>query len=55
MIRLRAGIIDYGVGNHTSVERSIYALGHRCRISSDPELLDRVLIMDESGLDHCLN
>jgi glutamine amidotransferase len=50
MIRLRAGIIDYGVGNHTSVERSIYALGHRCRISSDPELLDKVDLLILPGV-----
>lgn len=32
-------IIDYGVGNHASVSRAFKALGYRCRISSDPEVL----------------
>lgn len=32
-------IIDYGVGNHASVSQAFKALGYRCRISSDPEVL----------------
>ncbi len=32
-------IIDYGVGNHTSVSQSFKALGYRCRISSDLQVL----------------
>ncbi len=32
-------IIDYGVGNQASVSRAFKALGYRCRISSDPEVL----------------
>lgn len=33
------GIVDYGVGNHTSVLRTFQALGHRCRVTSDREIL----------------
>lgn len=39
MIRKTVGIVDYGVGNHTSVLRTFQALGHRCRVTSDRELL----------------
>jgi len=39
MSRLGIGIVDYGVGNHTSVWRTLYALGYRCKISSRPEEL----------------
>lgn len=34
------GIVDYGVGNHASVWRACQALGYRCRVSSDPAVLD---------------
>ncbi|MCX6938749.1 MAG: imidazole glycerol phosphate synthase subunit HisH [Verrucomicrobia bacterium] len=40
MSRLGIGIVDYGVGNLTSVGRTLYALGYRCKISSRPEDLD---------------
>lgn len=33
------GIVNYGVGNHTSVQRAFQTLGYRCRISYDPKLL----------------
>jgi imidazole glycerol-phosphate synthase subunit HisH len=33
------GIIDYGVGNHASVSRAFKALGYRCRVTSDSEVL----------------
>lgn len=39
MKRKTIGIVDYGVGNHTSVLRAFQSLGYRCRTSSDPELL----------------
>ncbi len=39
MSRKSIGIVDYGVGNHTSVQRAFQALNYRCRTSSDPELL----------------
>ena len=34
------GIVDYGVGNHTSVQRAFQALGYCCRTSSDPASLE---------------
>lgn len=39
MNQKQIGIIDYGVGNHASVSRAFKALGYRCRITSDFELL----------------
>ena len=39
MNRKTVAIIDYGVGNHTSVLRTFQAMGHRCRVSSDREIL----------------
>jgi glutamine amidotransferase len=33
------GIVDYGVGNHTSVLHTFQALGHRCRVTQDREIL----------------
>lgn len=38
-LRRTIGIVDYGVGNHTSVWRALHALGYRCRVSADPEVL----------------
>ncbi len=40
MIRRTIGIVDYGVGNHTSVARALQRLGYRCRISREAEVLD---------------
>ncbi|ANY18945.1 Imidazole glycerol phosphate synthase subunit HisH 1 [Tsuneonella dongtanensis] len=37
--RRTVGIVDYGVGNHASVRQTLHAIGHRCRISSDPAVL----------------
>lgn len=39
MSRKTIGIVDYGVGNHTSVQRTFQALDYRCRTSYDPEVL----------------
>lgn len=39
MSRRTIGIVDYGVGNHASVWRSLHALDYRCRVSRDPEVL----------------
>ena len=39
MRALTVGIVDYGVGNHASVWRALHALGYRCRVSSEPEVL----------------
>lgn len=40
MSRRTIGIIDYGAGNLASVQRAFHSLGHRCRVTSDPEVLD---------------
>ena len=39
MNRKTVAIVDYGVGNHTSVLRTFQALGHRCRVTNDREIL----------------
>lgn len=39
MTRRTIGIVDYGVGNHTSVWRALHALDYRCRVSSDVKVL----------------
>ena len=39
MSRKLIGIVDYGVGNHTSVQHAFQALDYRCRISYDHDLL----------------
>ena len=39
MKRRTIGIVDYGVGNHTSVWRALHALDLRCRVSRDPAVL----------------
>jgi len=38
--RITIGIVDYGVGNHASVWRTLHSLGYRCRVSSEAEVLD---------------
>lgn len=40
MNKRTVGIIDYGVGNHTSVKQCLLQLGLRCRVSSDPMALN---------------
>lgn len=39
MTRRTIGIVDYGVGNHTSVCQTLQSLGYRSRVTRDPELL----------------
>ncbi|WP_224703635.1 imidazole glycerol phosphate synthase subunit HisH [Devosia aquimaris] len=39
MKRRTIGIVDYGVGNIGSLERSLSALGYRCQTTSNPETL----------------
>lgn len=34
-------MIDYGVGNLASVAHALNSIGFRCRISGDPDILDR--------------
>ena len=43
--RLTVGIVDYGVGNHTSVLRCVRQLGFRARISQQPEHLDQADVL----------
>lgn len=40
MSKITVGIVDYGVGNHSSVRQTLSALGMRCRISDEPAVLD---------------
>jgi glutamine amidotransferase len=40
MTKLTVGIIDYGVGNLTSVKQCFHNLGLRCRVSGDSEVLN---------------
>lgn len=51
MKRRTIGIVDYGIGNHTSVWRALHSLDYRCRISSDPEVLSEsdVLLLPGVG------
>lgn len=39
MSALTIGVVDYGVGNLASVNRTLHALGYRCRVSREPEVL----------------
>lgn len=39
MTRRTIGILDYGVGNLSSVQRTLHGLGYRCRISHDEAVL----------------
>jgi glutamine amidotransferase len=39
MTRRTIAIVDYGVGNHTSVLRTFQALGYCCRVTNDRETL----------------
>lgn len=38
--RRTIGLLDYGVGNLTSVRQTLHRLGYRCRTSRNPEVLD---------------
>lgn len=40
MSRTTVGIVDYGVGNHASVWRTLHKLDYRCRVSGDTGVLD---------------
>ncbi len=42
MKNITIGIIDYGMGNHASVEHSLRDIGFRVRVSKDPAQLDLV-------------
>lgn len=43
--RLTVGIVDYGVGNHASVRRSVRQLGFRARITPKPDQLDETDVL----------
>ena len=51
MTRRSVAIVDYGVGNFSSVMSTIRRIGHRCRVSSDRDLLaaSDVLILPGVG------
>jgi glutamine amidotransferase len=38
--KITVGIVDYGIGNHSSVRQTLNALEMRCRISDEPAVLD---------------
>jgi glutamine amidotransferase len=38
--RITVGIVDYGVGNHSSVRQTLHELDMRCRISDERAVLD---------------
>ena len=40
MSKITVGIVDYGVGNHSSVRHTLNALEMRCRVSDEPAVLD---------------
>lgn len=40
MSRITVGIVDYGVGNHASVWRTLHLMGYRCRVSGERAVLD---------------
>ncbi len=50
MNRKTVGIVDYGVGNHTSVMRSLQALGHRCHVTNDREILSSADVLVLPGV-----
>lgn len=39
MSKITVGIVDYGVGNLSSVRQALHSLGYRCRIGADSESL----------------
>ena len=50
MSRIIIGIVDYGVGNHASVQRAFQALGHSCRLSDKKDFLATVDVMVLPGV-----
>jgi len=43
--RIELAIVDYGLGNQTSLQSSCRQLGHRAVISNQPEVLDKARIL----------
>ncbi|MGQ3039888.1 MAG: imidazole glycerol phosphate synthase subunit HisH [Brevundimonas sp.] len=50
MKRRTIGIVDYGVGNHTSVRQTLHGLDYRCRTSSEPAVLDETDLLILPGV-----
>lgn len=50
MSNLTVGIIDYGMGNHSSVTHSLRSIGFKVRISDDPQVLDQTNILILPGV-----
>lgn len=50
MSYVTVGIVDYGMGNHASVIRSLRDLGFRVRISAEPEVLDATDVLVLPGV-----
>jgi imidazole glycerol phosphate synthase glutamine amidotransferase subunit len=48
--RKTIGIVDYGVGNHASVQRAFQSLGHSCRLSDRKDFLATVDVMVLPGV-----
>lgn len=40
-MKITVGLVDYGVGNHTSVRQALLELGFRCRVTADEHTLDQ--------------
>jgi glutamine amidotransferase len=38
--KLTVGVINYGIGNHASVRHALHAIGFRCRVTDDRNVLD---------------
>ena len=58
MKRLTIGILDYGVGNLTSISSALQALGYRTRISADEKILaqvDMLLLPGVGTFPHAMN
>ena len=47
---IRIGIVDYGMGNHTSVRKSLESLGFRVVITSETKVLDGVDLLVIPGV-----
>ena len=43
--RCQLAIVDYGLGNQTSLQSSCRQLGHRAVISNDPDVLDQANVL----------
>lgn len=50
MKRRTIGIVDYGVGNHASVWRTLQSLNYSCQVSADPDVLDQTDLLVLPGV-----